>query len=216
MVEIVTFVTPVDLASALVGGAIGFLLAFGLYIFDKSITPKIIVEASDPSKLSLSQGEFKSLNLKILNIKRTGLLKFLNKSATQVRIYLYFRDFPSKALMNEVIARWNNSRQPLTPDYKNVDIGLALTHPREVLVPGEENTISVAIRKKENKYCFPFSNESYVQQNNDFEVPGWKIEDDKFLVDIRVQSAETDMFLGRFIVLNKSTLDQFNIEQFKN
>jgi len=215
MSEVFTFIIPIDLASALVGGIIGFILAFGLYIYDKSIIiPNLEIQIAEPSNLSLSQGNFKSLNLKIVNINRKGVLKFLNKSATQVRVFLYFRDFSSKVLMNDVIARWNNSREPLTPDYKNVDLGLALTHPREVLVPGEENTLSVAIRKKENKYCFPFSNESYIYQNRDFEVPGWKIEDDKFFVDVRIQSAEVDKIAGTFIVLNKSTLEQFKIEKF--
>jgi hypothetical protein len=115
--------------------------------------------------------------------------------------------------MKTVIARWNSSREPLTPDYKNVDLGLALTHPREVLVPGDENEISVVIRKKDNKYCFPFSNESYIYQGKDFEVPGWKIEDDKFIVVVRIQCAEVDKMGGVFVVLNKSSLEQFKIEK---
>lgn len=207
------FQLPIDLASSLTGGIIGLILAFGLYLFDKSINPDLEVQISDPSKLSLTQGEFKSLNLKIINKKRDGILRFLNRPATQVKVFLYFSDFPSKGLMNTVIARWNNSREPLTPDYKNVDLGLALTHPREVLVPGDENEISVAIRKKDNRYCFPFSNESYIYQSKDFEVPGWKIEDDKFLVTVRIQSAEVDKMGGVFVVLNKSTLEQFKIEK---
>ncbi|TSC90102.1 MAG: hypothetical protein G01um10145_206 [Microgenomates group bacterium Gr01-1014_5] len=209
MTEIFTLKIPVDLASSL----LGFVLAFGLYLFDKSIKPDIEIQVSEPSNLSLSQGVFKSLNLKILNKKRYGILQFLNRPATQVRVYLLFSDYSSRALMNTVIARWNNSREPLTPDYQDVDFGLALTHPREVLVPGEENTISVAVRKKDNKYCFPFSNESYIYQNKDFEVPGWKIEDDKFIVVVRMQSAEMDKIGGVFIILNKSTLEQFKIEK---
>ena len=207
------FQLPIDLASSLTGGAIGLILAFGLYLFDKSINPDLEIQIADTSKLSLAQGEFKSLNLKIINKKRDGILRFLNRSATQVKVFLYFSDFSSRVLMNTVIARWNNSREPLTPDYKNVDLGLALTHPREVLVPGDENEISVAIRKKDNRYCFPFSNESYIYQSKDFEVPGWKIEDDKFVVTVRIQSAEVDKMGGVFIVLNKSTLEQFKIEK---
>lgn len=39
--------------------------------------------------------------------------KFLNRSATQVKVFLYFSDFSSRVLMNTVIARWNSSKEPL-------------------------------------------------------------------------------------------------------
>jgi len=204
-----TFKLPIDLASAIVG----FSLAFSLYIIDKLIKPNIEVQVAEPSKLSLSQGEFKSLNLKIIHKKRSGILQFFNKPATQIKIFLFFHDFSSKVLMNTVTARWNDSREPLTPDYKNVDIGLALTHPREVLVPGQVSVISVVIKKENNSYCFPFSNESYIYQGKDFEVPGWKIEDDKFIVVVGIQSAEIDKVGGAFVVLNKNNLEQFKIEK---
>lgn len=213
MDQLFIFHLPIDLASATTGGIIGLILAFGLYLFDKSIEPNIEVTVADPSDLALTQGKFKSLNLKIINKEKKGILRFLNKPATQVKVFLYFADFSTKVLMNTVTARWNNSREPLTPDYKGVDLGLALTHPREILVPGEENTISVAIRKDDKSYCFPFSNESYIYQNKDFEVPGWKIDDDKILLTVRVQSAEMDRLAGVFIVLNKSTLRNFKIQK---
>ncbi len=208
-----TFNLPIDLASSIAGGVIGLILAFGLYIYDKTRDPDLEVQVANSSILKLTQGEFKSLNLKIMNKRKEGIFRFLNRPATQVRILLYFADFDSRVLMNSVIARWNNSREPLTPDYKNVDLGLALTHPREVLVPGDENEISVAIRKKDNKYCFPFSNESYIYQSKDFEVPGWRIDDDKFIISVRIQTAEIDKLAGVFVVLNKSTLEQFKIEK---
>ncbi len=202
-----------NLASAFIGGIIGFILSLMLYLYDKSIKPNLEVQLTNPSNLSLSQGKFKSLNLKIKNKKRDGILQFLNKSATQVRVFLYFSDFPTAILMNSVIARWNSSREPLTPDYKYVDLGLALTHPREVLVPGEESEISIAIRKDDKPYCFPFNNSSYIYQQDNFEVPGWKIEDKKFIVVVRIQTAEIDKFGGVFIVLNKSSLEQFKINK---
>lgn len=204
-----TFDLPIDLASAIVG----LLLALGLYVFDKSVEPDLQVSVAEPSKLPLKQGEFKSLNLKITNTKKIGALKFLNRTATQIRVRLEFLDFHSKVSMNTIVARWNSSREPVTPDYKKVDIGLALVPPREVLVPGEESTISVVIRKKDNKYCFPFNNYSYLYQEKDFETEGWKIDDDKFIVKVKIQSAEIDKIGGEFVVLNKSTLEQFKIEK---
>lgn len=178
--------------------------------------PTLELSVDKPSILPLAQGKFKSLNLKITNKKRKGILKIFNRSATQIRIFLYFKDFSTGALMYSVIARWNDTREPLTPDYKDIDIGLALTHPREVLVPGQSNIISVAIKKENNTYCFPFSNESYMYQKRDFEVPGWKIEDDKFMVVVGIQSAEIDKIGGVFTILNKNYLEQFKIvEQYK-
>lgn len=215
MDQIFIFRLPIDSASALTGGLIGLVLAFGLYLYDKSIKPKLEVKLANPSNLPLPQGNFKSLNLKIVNKRREGILQFLNKPATQLRILLYFADFPTATLMNTVIARWNSSREPLTPDYKFIDYGLALTNPREVLVPGEEGEISVAIRKEDKSYCFPFNNTSYIYQQKDFEVPGWEIDDDKFIVVVRIQSAEIDKLGGVFIVLNKSSIDQFKIDNFR-
>jgi hypothetical protein len=205
---------PIDLGSAIIGSIAGFIFACGLYYFDKSIKPGIEVKVGNPSKLLLDQGEFKSLNLKVINKKRNGFFTIFNKPATQIKIFLYFSDFQSRIAINTIVARWNSSREPLTPNNKEVDVGLALTHPREVLVPGEESEISVAIKKRNINYCLPFSNESYIYQNKDFEVPTWwKIRDDKFFVTVRFQSAEMEKMAGVFVVINKNNLEQFKIEK---
>lgn len=147
MMNFFTFNLPVDLASA----AVGFLLASILYFFDKFVEPKLSIEVSEPSNLSLSQGNFKSLNLELTNKKYKWFLKFLNRTLTQARIKLSFRDYPTKipiAGLENINARWNSSREPLTPDCKNTDKGLALTGFREILVPGESVTISIIIKKR--------------------------------------------------------------------
>lgn len=213
MPEIFAFKLPIDLASAI----IGFSLAFGLYLFDKYIKPNIEVEISDYSDLPLPQGKFKSLNLQIANKRYTGILSFLNRTVTQARIVLSFQDYPSKVAMggmDRIIARWNSSREPVTPDYHDVDIGLALTNPREVIVPGERTTISVAIKKQGWTSCYPFNNESYIyQKKDDFKKPGWEINDDKFYVAVYIESAGLQKQLGEFIVLNKDGLEQFKISK---
>lgn len=208
---------PIDLASAFVG----FLLALILYLLDKNIKPKIEINQSDSSNLQLNQGKFKSLNLEIYNRRYTGILSFLNRSITQARIILSFQDYPSKATiggMERIIARWNSSKEPVTPDYHDVDIGLALTNPREVVVPGEKTTISIAIKKEGWTFCYPFNNESYIYQKRqpgDFKKPGWEIRDDKFYVEVYLESAELQVLLGKFIVLNKNSLEQFKISKAK-
>ena len=198
---------------------IGFILALVLYYFDKRIEPLLEIRIAEPSLLPLQQGKFKSLNLEITNKKREGIWKILNRPATQVRIILSFQDYPSKIEMNgmdRIIARWNSSREPVTPNYQDVDIGLALTNPREVAVPGERTTISVAIKKEGWTFCYPFNNESYIyQKKDDFKRPGWEITDDKFYVRVYIECAELQKQLGEFIVLNKTGIEQFKISQIK-
>ena len=198
---------------------IGFILALVLYYFDKRIEPLLEIRIAEPSLLPLQQGKFKSLNLEITNKKREGIWKILNRPATQVRIILSFQDYPSKIEMNgmdRIIARWNSSREPVTPNYQDVDIGLALTNPREVVVPGERTTISVAIKKEGWTFCYPFNNESYIyQKKDDFKRPGWEITDDKFYVRVYIECAELQKQLGEFIVLNKTGIEQFKISQIK-
>lgn len=208
-----TFNLPIDLASA----AVGFLLASTLYLFDKFKEPKLSIKISEPSNLHLSQGNFKSLNLELTNKNYKGFLKFLNRTLTQARIKLIFRDYPTMVPitgLENINARWNSSREPLTPDYKKVDFGSALIGTREVLVPGESTTFSVVIKKDKWKSCYPFNNESYIyQEKDDFKRPGWEIYDSKFYVTVLVQSAEMYKELGEFIVLNKSNLEQFTISK---
>ena len=186
-----------------------FILAISLWILDRQRKPRFLVKIGKPSLLF--GGSHKVLNLKIVNEKRKGISSFFNHVATQMRVYLHFLDYPTKAAFNKVTARWNSSREPVTPDYKNVDVGLALTNPREVLVPGEEGEISVAIRKKDNSSCFPFNNESYLYANKDYSKHDWEIKDDKFILKVEIQSAEAQDDTRDFLVLNKGTFEQFKI-----
>jgi|GEM_PF-3535619 len=188
-----------------------FILAVSLWFLDKLRKPKFLIKKGNPSLLF--NNNYKTLNLIITNEKRKGFRSLFNHVATQVRIYLHFLDYPTKSEFNKVIARWNSSREPVTPDYKNVDVGLALTNPRDMLVPGEESEISVVIRKKDKLSCFPFNNESYLYWNKDYSKPDWEITDDKFIVMVEIQSAEIQDTTVEFLILNKSSLEQFKITE---
>lgn len=193
--------------------SIGFVLGLIPWAIDRLTKPDLHITIANASNLSLSNGKYKSLNLKILNKRRHGVMKFFNKTATQLRCSITFYDFASKKQLfeNKIIARWNTTREPLTPDYKQVDVGLALTNPREVLTPGEETTISVAIKKDGVSSCYPFNNESYLHK--DFSKPEWEIKDDKFTVKVLLQPAESEDMSAEFLVLNKANLSQFKISK---
>jgi len=197
---------PINIIEAV----LSFILGFLLYLLTDSIKkPNLQIVTSDPSDLKLPTGEFRILNLKIINKKKNGILEYFNQTATQVRAKLIFRDYLSKAEMIRIVARWNTTREPLTPDYKTIDVGSALTSPKEVLSPGEEATISVVIRENKDSDCYPFNNESYLF--NKFKKPEWKIKDDKFVVDVLIQSGEIEKPTEKFLVINKGDLKQFNI-----
>lgn len=196
---------------------VAFLLALSLWFLQLQKKPKFTVEITKPSLIR--DNNYKVLNLKITNRKRDGISLVFDHVATQIRLYLYFLDYPSRSEFNKIVARWNSSREPLTPDYQKVDVGLALTNPREVLVTGEEGEISVVIRKQDKESCFPFNNESYLYANRQdyaYAKPEWEIKDDKFIVKVEVQSAEVQNFSKEFLVLNKGTLDQFKITDLAN
>lgn len=189
-------------------------IALLLWFLDKQKKPHLKIETADASDLNLPQGKYRTLNLKVKNERVSGLRAFFNQTATQVRAILIFKDFDSKKELFKLIARWNTTREPLTPDYKQIDVGLALTNPREVISPGEEASLSVVIKKDKTKKCHPFNNESYLHP--DFAKPEWEIVDDKFIVTVRVQSAETENKEVDFIVTSKSVLFQFSISDFKD
>lgn len=192
---------------------VGFILGLIPWLIDRARKPELLINKADPSDLNLQQGKFRSLNLKIVNKRKTGVKRFFNQTATQLRCQLIFLDFESRAEIFEdkIIARWNTTREPLTPDYKQVDIGLALTNPREVVAPGEIATISILIKKEGIDSCYPFNNESYLSPN--FSKKEWEISDKKFIVRALLQSAESDEITADFLVLNKSNLSQFKISK---
>ena len=145
----------------------------------------------------------------------TGIRGLFNQTATQVRATLIFRDFNSKKEIFQpqpIVARWNSTREPLTPEYDKVDVGLALTNPREIIAPGEEVTLSVAIKKENTTSCYPFNNESYLFLP-DYAKPDWEIVDDKFIVSVNVNTAEVIEKTENFIIINKKRLSQFNISK---
>jgi hypothetical protein len=187
------------------------LVALSIWLIDKLPKPNIKVEVGNISLMK--EKGLKTLNLKLINKKK--IPSIFDRTATQVRIYLYFLDYPSQSEFNKIIARWNNSKEPVTPDYKNIDIGLALTNPREVLVPGQEEEISIVMRGNNDTFCYPFNNESYIHYEKNYFKPEWKITDKKFIVKVEMQSAEIQKVLGYFLVLNKATLEQFKITKIE-
>lgn len=189
-----------------------FLLSLSLWILDKLRRPNFFVEIADPSNLELEQGKFRSVNIKVANERRRGWKSFFNQTATQVRVYLIFKDYDSKKpLFNKIVARWNTTREPLTPDYKQVDVGLALTNPREVISPGEEASVPIAIKKEGNKNFYPFTNESYL--HSDFSKSEWELEDNRIIVSVQVHSAEIELKEVDFLITHKKQLSQFNISK---
>lgn len=189
------------------------IVALILWFLDKQKRPHLVIDSTSPSELNLPQGKYKILNLIVKNIKETGWRGLFNQTATQVRATLYYKDFDAKKEIFQpqpVIARWNTTREPLTPEYNKVDVGLALTNPREVIAPGEEITLSVAIKKDKATNCYPFNNESYLYLP-DYAKPDWELIDDKFIVSATVKTAETGEKCSNFVVINKKGLSQFSI-----
>lgn len=191
-------------------------VALLLWFLDKQKKPHLTIGEAQSSELDLPQGKYKIVNLKVKNDRKSGLTsKFFNQTATQVRASIIFKDFESKNKLFELIGRWNTTREPLTPDYSKADPGLALTSQREVISPGEEITLSIAIKKDKSNKCFPFNNESYLHLP-DFSKPEWELSDDKILVSVKIQSAEIETDEINFILINKSVLSQFSISSNKN
>ena len=191
------------------------IVALFLWVLDKQKKPNLKVEIGEPSNLELPQGKYKSLNLMVKNERKTGLFSFFNQTVTQTRVTLIFKDFDSKVELFRLVARWNTTREPLTPDYSKVDPGLTLTNPREVITPGEELSLPVAIKKDKSKSFHPFNNESYRYLPN-FAKPEWKISSDKVLVTVKIQSAEIESEGFSFVILNKSGLTQFSISNYND
>ena len=191
------------------------VVALLLWVLEKQKKPNLKVETGEASNLPLPQGKYKSLNIIVKNERKTGLQGFFNQTATQARATLIFKDFGSKVELFRLVARWNTTREPLTPDYSKVDPGLALTNPREVITPGEELSLSVAIKKDKSRSFHPFNNESY-RYLPDFAKPEWEMMDDKVLVVVRIQSAEIESEDFNFVIHNKSGLAQFSISSYKD
>ncbi len=201
---------PIHILDTSIGLIIGFILGFITYILTEEFRkPNLILEITADSDIVVNSNKYKILNLKLKNVKKTGWKKFFNQTATQIRAIVQILDFDSNKEMIEFIARWNTTREPLTPDYKQVDVGLALTAPREVLSPGEESSMSIVIKKDGKDSCYPFNNESYL--HSDFSKPSWEIKDGKFLVSVLVQSAEREKNFSDFLVMNKGGLSRFKI-----
>lgn len=201
---------PIHIIDAL----IAFLLGFVLYLVTESLKkPNLQIQITSPSDLNLPQGEFRILNLKVSNTRKRRIIKYFDQTATQLKATLYFCDYDSGVqILDPIVGRWNTTKEPLSPDGKFVDNGLALVPQREVLPPGEETSLSIAIKKLDNDNCFPFNNESYLYLP-DFANPKWKIEDEKFIVYVKLQSAEAEKESKKFIVINKGGLDRFKISQ---
>jgi hypothetical protein len=187
-------------------------VALVIWFLDKQKRPNLHIEVDKTSDLTLPQGNFKILNLKVKNMKRPGIRQYFDQTATQVRVYLTFKDFDSKVDLFTVIARWNTTREPLTPDYNKVDVGLALTNPREVISPNEEASLSVAIRKDGSNTFFAFNNESYLHLG-DFAKPEWGLSDERVLISAKVQTAEIETPDYLFIISSKNHISSFKLSK---
>ena len=133
---------------------------------------------------------------------------FGNPSLNNTRAWVIFKDFTANVEILKLNGRWASTKEPV--DYVSGQplIAEILIPSRDNVPPGEENTISIAIKESDEDSFFGFNNDSYLH--------GWKyldyeLKEDKYWLEVRLL-ADGNEYMGKFLLLNpSSSLRNFKI-----
>ena len=172
--------------------------------------PTIIYKISNDREFATNNKTFKFLNLIVKNKQINVFRKFLlgSSSLNNARVWLSFLDYASKAEMLKINGRWASTKEPVDYQSGQPIIPEVLLPSRDTIPPGEEASISVAIKEKGENSFFPFNNESYL---HNWKNPDYELEEKKYFLRIRIL-ADGNEYQKTFLLINPSkSLKNFKI-----
>lgn len=199
--------TPEDCLK-LIGPNPWILLVIGTilgWVFNRGITalmkPNIKIQLGDDAYLLKGTAkEVKFLHVRVSNLKRMALLRFLigNATASQARAWVSFIDPLTMSEIFTIYGRWTSTREPIDYGNNKVDLGLALVVSRENIPAGESSEISVAMKSSGETEAFAFNNESYL---HGWKKPDFILDEKRYIIAIKVMSGGYE-WTEKFSLLN--------------
>lgn len=190
-----------------IGIVLGWVLTRIMEMFRK---PRISFEPSNDSEFTRGNKKFKFINVTVKNAKQNLVKKFFfgNSSLNNARVRLVFKDYTANIEILKLNGRWASTKEPV--DYVSGQplIPEILIPSRDSVPPGEDATVSVAIKEFGEDSFFAFNNDSYL---HNWKNPDYELQDDKYWLEIHLL-ADGDEYIGKFLFSNPSkSLRNFKI-----
>jgi hypothetical protein len=193
--------TIVNMYQLWIGIVLGWVLTRIMEMFRK---PRISFEPSNDSEFIRGNKKFKFINVTVKNAKQNLIKKFFfgNSSLNNARARLVFKDFTANIEILKLDGRWASTKEPV--DYVSGQplIPEILIPSRDSVPPGEETTVSVAIKESGEDSFFAFNNDSYL---HNWKNPDYELQDDKYCLEIHLLD-DCNEYVGRFLFSNPSKI----------
>jgi len=180
----------------LIGIILGWILTRIMEMLHK---PSINFELKNDTEFYRKNRKFKFINIAVKNKKQNILKKFFfgNSSLNNARVWLIFR---SKKEILRVDGRWASTKEPVDYSSGQPVIPEILIPSRDTVPPGEEATISIAIKEYGEDLFYIFNNESYLYN---WKNPDYELKDSKYWLKVRLL-ADGNEYIGNFLLFNPS------------
>lgn len=207
---------PINVFDAIIGFFFGFLL-FAITEVKKKPQLKFEIVNGETAERKINGKEYKwkHLSAKVINFKRSKLFRYFDKTAENTTCFVIAKDPSSRHALLKIKGRWSTGREPYDYIADKVDIGLAVITQREVIPPGEESEINVAIKFEGDRHFYLFNNESYLPADDGgpFRHTRLKFDNSHLLACVVVWAGGVE-YKKEFIIQNPNLkLNDFRLER---
>lgn len=198
-----------------------FFGAFLAISYTNSRTPNIKLIVGKETIFLDKEKKIKFLHVTVLNEKRRGINAFVRGNITsnlsQIEISWLDPKTNQKRLTSK--ARWSTQVEPLTQAlYKDqninfFDVSKAMLAELELIHPGQEKEIDIAVKKDGDKSFYFFNSWSYPFN---FFKKDWEFDEKSIILKLKFYSESMTPFTKNFVLTNQSSsIDTFYLEEIK-
>lgn len=188
----------------LFGVVLGAIIAIITTIYiENSRKPKLSIKISDPVNNNYSHlpnYPVKKARYLLIEVRNKPLHKFLRWMSRNAAIQCYgnvtFHYLDGQPVFQRVMpTRWSSSPEPIASKFEVDGTVFSFIDPskfdmrsRVDIQPGESEQLGVVAKFDEDDECYGWSNENYFSDPL-WRHPNWKLEPDRYLVNVTVYSA---------------------------
>jgi hypothetical protein len=171
-------------------------------IYSRYSRPTIIVTIGEKA-----DGEtHRFVHLDVSNKLRKGAVRFIrgNTVAEYVKVRVNMLDPTTNSIVFDYIARWSSKAEPvesITGNHGTFNPALAIEAEREILLPGEKKSLTIALKYDAKDQFSGFNNWSY--QFPEWENPEWTVNLKTALLKVEVFT-DGNKLVKKFALQNPS------------
>ena len=198
----------------LLAGIIGILIVLWI---ERQRRPSITITLGQPGHIKegdpLKRPPCTWLHVQVHNRNVPKWLAWVyhGEPALACRAWITFHHLDGQRVFDrEMNARWSGSNQPKVESINTEEGQLARLVGAEDsfdIPPGDQTTLDVVFRAKDESECYGWNNQSYL---HNWRHPEWKLEKDRYVATVRVKTGGQE-YTNAFLIVNDVPYSDFRL-----